>query len=649
MRLRFSVWLSIVYVALTVLLAYPLSIHPGSVVTSPGTDTNLFMWTLAWDTHGFLHRPWAIFEANIFYPFHLTLAFSENLIGSAFLAAPVLWISHNPVLAMNLVALVSSPLCAIGAYLLGRRIGLGPLGAAICGLIYAFAPPRFLRIDQLHLTTVQWIPFGLAFFHSYLDRGRARDLRVAIAFFSLQALTSGHGAVFLAFAMAGLAVFSLAAGDSLGPVRRLRDIGWAGVLLLVPVVLMALPYRSVQVHSGLRRDLVGWEMPWQSFVASPTHVHQMIIGLMPGFHINEKAEAYLFPGILPLIVSLAAFHRSRRAERATVDPSRWAKRAALILELVALVALALGLALLVRGPFKLRAGDLVLVTVREVWRPLLLLVVAAGARLALVRRAPLAPLARVRQTATRWRRWAVARRHDMALFYGLIVLACVWLSVGPPFGIWQAVYWLPGLNFIRAPSRFMLLAVLGLGVLAGLGFERLTARLGPRRRAACAIALSALLVAEFSVVPFGVSEMRVDVPAIDRWLDSQPKPFVVAEVPVTDRLGGFPLNRHESIYMLHAMGHWQKTVHGYSGLLPPESFDVYRALATFPDKESIAMLEQWGVDYVVVHPEFYDPADWPGVDARLGETSGLLLQHIEGQGRVYAVASRAAGKVPAGR
>ena len=43
-----------------------------------------------------------------------TLAYSENLLGSAVLAAPVLWWSANPVLAMNLVELVSCALCGIG-------------------------------------------------------------------------------------------------------------------------------------------------------------------------------------------------------------------------------------------------------------------------------------------------------------------------------------------------------------------------------------------------------------------------------------------------------------------------------------------------------------------------------------------------------
>ena len=50
-----SVRLAAVYVAITLVLAYPLSRHPASQVISAAPDTDLFMWTLAWDAHAFSH------------------------------------------------------------------------------------------------------------------------------------------------------------------------------------------------------------------------------------------------------------------------------------------------------------------------------------------------------------------------------------------------------------------------------------------------------------------------------------------------------------------------------------------------------------------------------------------------------------------
>ena len=131
-----------------------------------GADTDLFLWTLSWDVHA---DPAAasVFDANIYYPERRTLAYSENLLGSAPLAAPVIWTTGNPVLAMNLVVLLATVLCGVGAYLLACRLGIGTSGAVLCGVIFAFSPPRFLRLDQFHLATIQWIPFGLASLHAH--------------------------------------------------------------------------------------------------------------------------------------------------------------------------------------------------------------------------------------------------------------------------------------------------------------------------------------------------------------------------------------------------------------------------------------------------------------------------------------------------
>src|SRR5256712_11479431 len=149
---------ALLYAALTVALAYPLARHAAEHVLSVSPDTDLFLWTLSWDTYAFTHHPFSIFDANIFSPQRGTLSYSENLIGSGLFAAPILWLTDNPVLAMNVVALLSCVLCGVGGYVLARRVGVGLLGAALSGLIFAFTPPRFLRLDQLFLTTIQWVP-----------------------------------------------------------------------------------------------------------------------------------------------------------------------------------------------------------------------------------------------------------------------------------------------------------------------------------------------------------------------------------------------------------------------------------------------------------------------------------------------------------
>ena len=78
--------MALAFALLTLVMAYPFSVSPASQVVADLPDTHLYIWTLAWNTHAFLHQPLSIFDANIYYPYANTLAYSENLIGSAFFA-----------------------------------------------------------------------------------------------------------------------------------------------------------------------------------------------------------------------------------------------------------------------------------------------------------------------------------------------------------------------------------------------------------------------------------------------------------------------------------------------------------------------------------------------------------------------------------
>jgi hypothetical protein len=534
-----NTWLvAALYLVLTVLLTFPLALHPGSTLVGSDPDYDLFMWTLSWDTYAFINQPLAIFDANIYFPYRHTLAYSENLIGSAFFAAPVLWLTNNPILAVNLVELSSVVLCGLGAYVLGRRLGLGWPAAFVCGVIYAFAPARFFRIAQLHLTAVQWMPFTLAFLHAYFDTGRRRDLWLACACFSLQALTSGHGAVFLLVAVLSLVVYRLIRGEPVDAVRRLRDLSIPGVVLLAPAALIIIPYRVVQVEMGLRRVLGELAPTPQSFLASPTHLQTFLLSLVPGAHVMERASAMLFPGFLTVFLAVAAFLPRR--------------------------------------------------TLRE--------------------------SAQLRRTA---------------IFYGCLVVLSLLLVAGP---LWPYVYWLPGMNFIRVPSRFMILTTLGLAVLAAIAVERLLHTVRPPRRGLVAMAIPALLIVEFLAIPFTVVPYEIRMPAADRWLNGQPKPFVVAEVPVV------LLDRYQTMFMFHSMAHWQRTVHGYSGLRPELHERLYRQLRTFPDQESLDHLTRLGVTYVVVHIDMYQPGEWDAAEQRFIQyASKLRLDYHDRTSRVYAL------------
>jgi hypothetical protein len=643
----------ILYAALTLLFTYPVWVHPATRVLWMGDDTNLFAWTLSWDTYAFTHHPFSLFDANIYPPERYTLAYSENLIGSAFVAAPVLWLTGNPVLAINVVSLLSCFLCGVGAYVLARRVGVGPLGAAVTGIVFAFAPPRLLRFGQLHLTTVQWLPFGLACLHAYLDEGRRSDLRLAIGLFSLQVLTSGHGAVFLLVAMLLLAAWRGALGERLAVTRRIRDVGVAGVLLFLPTVLVIIPYQFVQKEMGLKRTLEDWATSGASFVSSPAHVHQFLLSLLPGLRINQEAQADLFPGFLPILLAAVAClpHVARRAAEAGAVPRRpnWGRRGAGVLDVLAGLGLVLAAGVAVAGPVRLNVGELRLLSIRDAIRPLVVVAIASACRLFLARRIPIefgargrrwwqGAMAAIQRAAGASSGWPTRLRRSPVAFYAVLTVLSLLLAAPPPLGLWPHVYWLPGLNFIRVPSRLTILALLGLAVLAGFGFDRISRRLLPSKRLGLAVFACGLLCGELVAMPLRPFEYAVEIPAIDRWLATRPTPFVVAEVPLGNPDNSHDFERREATYMLHSMAHWQKTIHAFSGFRPPRYDKLYEQLDRFPDLDSLRSLARLGVTYVVVHADLYPPGDWEKVRPRFEEfRAWLTLEHEEASGRVYGL------------
>jgi len=597
------------YIALTILLAYPLALHPASGAMPGDPDTDLFIWTLAWNTHAVTTDPLSIFDANIYHPHPRTLAFSENLIGSTLFAAPVIWTTGDQLLALNVVALSSIVLSGLGAFLLARRLGLGMPAALLCGMIFAFSPARFFRLGQIHLTTIQWVPFCLAFLHAYLDGGRRRDLWIAIGLFTLQAFTSGHGAVFLVVAIVCVLAWRFALGEPVAPLQRLRDVGFPGVLLATPLLLLALPYRYVQQEFGLRRTLVDWETPVSSFFASLTPLHNWIFNLM-GVAFEDEPSVNLFPGFLVITLAVAAFaiprHRPAAAPVPVPSPSRspmeWLTAALTVLSVAAaLVALYVHL----EGPIRVRWGGSVIASARDPWRAWIVAALAAGLRILLTRKVPLAPVRRVAHLAA-WRTAAGARwRTDPLPPYAILAILSILLAAGPPIGLWPLVYDLPAFNFLRVPSRFMLLAILGMAVMGAIAFDRLAARLNPRLRTLAIILAGALLVAECFTIPLpGHRPYGVEIPPADRWLATLPEPLVVAELP-----SDYFNERRQSTYMLHSMAHWQKTVHGHSGIRTPLHHDLYEKLRGFPSDASFDDITSVGVTNIVIHTDMYNTED----------------------------------------
>jgi hypothetical protein len=279
------------------------------------------MWTLGWDLHALKTAPFSIFDANIFYPEAQTLAYSEHLIGAALLALPVSWFTSNLVLILNFVLLLATFLTALGCDRLARECGASPRAALLAGIVGGLCGPRLSRLTQAHLATLHFVPLALAFAIRYARRRRRSDLLITLALFTAQALTSGHGGLFLALALALLLGGAMIARQ-LGPAEVIRDCGLAGAVILLVNAPFVIPYYEVRERVGLTRlleDASGWAPSAGSWVLSPTRVQTWITSNFEGLkHALDGANTSLFPGFVFLALSgLGAASLLRRRESRT--------------------------------------------------------------------------------------------------------------------------------------------------------------------------------------------------------------------------------------------------------------------------------------------------------------------------------------------
>ena len=131
-------------VVIAIVMTWPLVRDLGDVVPRDIGDPLAIAWQPAWGGHALLNQPLAFFDANRFWPIPDSLAFGDALIGYA----PAGMIGDGPEDALvryDFLFIFSYALAFFGAYLLAREIGIGPAGAAVAGVAFAFAP---FRLEQ---------------------------------------------------------------------------------------------------------------------------------------------------------------------------------------------------------------------------------------------------------------------------------------------------------------------------------------------------------------------------------------------------------------------------------------------------------------------------------------------------------------------
>jgi F5/8 type C domain-containing protein len=566
-----------VYLLLTVALTWPLILHPTRLVPNDLGDPLLNTWILSWDARVMpLTRAW--WNGLQFYPVDGTLAFSEHLLGLSIFTTPVIVVTGNPLLAYNIVFVLTFVLSALAAYYLAFTISRRHDCAFLAGLAFAFAPYRMAQFAHVQVLSAYWMPIALAALHRYFDDLRARWLVLFGVSWVMQALACGYYLFYLSVLIVLWLPWFVHARSHWRAVARLAIAWTLAAAALAPVMY---GYWKYQHEYGFKREIdeiVSFSADVASVLQAPGSIYAW-----GWLHVVHHPESDIFPGltvILLIVLGLVIGWRTAATER--IGRLRIAR----IFVGISLFFFAIAASPAYFGPWKLEIGPLRLLSVSAPHKPFsigLLFLVAAGV---------LHPSVR-----TAW------RRRSALTFYALAAVVMWLFSLGPAPTllekkfIYKAPYaWLmllPGVDGIRVPARFWMLAALCLAVAAALALRQLTAK-WPRAA---------------TIVPV--------VACIGVLMDGWPRPIVLEKVPAwrpihtraVARLE-LPTNpQHDAIVLYRTIEHHRPVFNGYSGYFAPHYWALQYMLRQH-DPDVLARLSAFGpVEVVIDHDQ--DPgAAW---------------------------------------
>ncbi|HET8626156.1 MAG TPA: hypothetical protein VFL91_01985 [Thermomicrobiales bacterium] len=588
-------WALALLAALTWALLYPYSADPGRGLATWG-DPVLQYWSMAWEVHVLrtdpLHFYPRVFDANIYYPYPHTLAYTDHLLGSTFLVLPVILASGNVVLGFNLAVLLAFAVSAAGAYLLVEDLTGNRAAGLAAGMVFAFAPYKVASIAHLNVLNTGWTALAL---WALLRLWRGGGWRWS-ALLGAAVLWQGLSSVYIFYAQVialGVALVYLALAERRS--CRWRGLVRAGVGLaagLAAVTPFFWPYLQVTRETGITRtldDALQWAATPALYLAV-TRYNFLWGGVLSHFG-GGSPERDLFPGLLAPLLGLVGLVASRRRER-------WL--------FAALVALGF---LMTLGPYK-DVGNL---------------------------RVPL-PYRLFYEVLPGFTGLRVATRFVVLVLLGLAGLTGLGVEV---LGRRAAGYW------SKVEGRRSKVA-------EGRGrVPTLRALTLPRSHAlrSTALALGVLLVVGGFATEYrshtgmtGAVSGAVDQP-VYRWLAGHGDgPVVELPLPAHDKTSPFA-NLYSTVY-------WRPIVGGNSGFEPPAYDGIQQIINTFPAPAAVAFMQGIGIEQVVVHTAALGNG-WPAAERAIAADPRVREVARFGPDVVYQLApdlwmARLVAAVPAG-
>ncbi len=516
-----------------------------------GGDAYEYIWKLWWFKHTLLESgqsPWV--APNIFYPNGYLLAYGETTVANTILALPLTWL-WGEIATYNALVLLSTILSGFTMFLLAREVSGSFWAGLLAGVIFAFAPFRRLQLLHLNIATTQWFPLIFYFLERFAVTRKPSQGLAAGFFFALSALASWYYAVSGALFVL---VWGLIRFKPLKDYLKQKQTWLACALFMAVALLLILPFAWPYLALLDNPDTA---IPMDNsnfYSASPTDYllpspFQFLWGSWVSKNLLKRAapgEFIIGWGFMTWLFALYGLGQARHQ----------ATRPWLAVVIVAVI-LSFGLTFhLVGRQLVIPAPSPVVEKVNQLFNTISL------------------------DYALDSEAFIIGRSDGL-----VIPLPALFLR-----------WFIPIIGKVRTWTRFGVIALFGMAVLAALGSEAWYRReILPKnstilQRLAWPVVI-ALVLFELWWAPLSMVTPVLERP-VDGWLRQQPGDEALIEYPLVNSFNGNQL--------VYTWAHGKPIAHGYGLFLGFMLGRRYPELLTFPDQANLKRLSEWHVRYVLI-------------------------------------------------
>jgi hypothetical protein len=304
---RTSLLVLALFILLAILHTWPLASAPGRLGRNGQADTQLNAWIMAWVAHQIVTDPLHLFEANIFYPEHHTLAFSEHLVVQSVMGAPVRWAGASPILVYNLVFIAGLALTGWAMTVVVQQWTGSWMAGVMSGCLIAFNALTLTRFPHIQIQHLEFLPFTLLALDRLLATARLKHAAQLAGWYVLQSLTSMYFLVFTAIVL--LASAMARPRDWVGARARkmvplaLFAAGLAGLMLLPFLLPYVLARREQEMFVRTLDEVGKFSATWANYLATGGTFHFRVWSA-PFWTLGGGDG--LFPGMVGLALTLLA-------------------------------------------------------------------------------------------------------------------------------------------------------------------------------------------------------------------------------------------------------------------------------------------------------------------------------------------------------